>query len=520
MKKRFLSVVLAIILVMAFFTVSVSAAEPTINASVSASSVGVGETVKITIKLSHPDSKLVGAYGNILVPSNFEYSSISANIGVANANKSSETEVKFLLDNDVAQKNITITLNFKATKAGNTGEFKVETTGETVDDAAKTTTSTLNVKVLDKAALPSNANASSIAISPASAGKLVPDFKPDITSYNVNVDYSVTEVLLSVVAQDNKAEISIEGSKNMKVGANTRTVVITAQNGTVKKYTINIYRAASTDTTTDPTPPTTDPTDNPYEIKVGDKTKYMVQSYDDIELPIGFSPALHTISGADVQVLKDVVSGKIVVYATDIDNKNGEYYLYNESDNTFSPFRYVNTTGYNLLVIDYVDKVPTLENYYYSVISVGDYTVNGFKYNDSDMSDFVIFYGENNEGERYFYCYDTKEKTMQRAAEFIKEFDAALERKEENSSVIARFMELELKNKIIIISGVVVVLILISLIIILIVRLVRNKSVNIESLEAAKEQEFMSGFGKKDYLFLDDDNSALDDNFEFKNEKK
>lgn len=517
MKKRFALIVLALIMILVNVTFAVSAVEPTITTTASASSVNIGDTVKISIKLTHPDSNLFGAYGDVEFPSNFEYSSISTTVGEVNINKTSNTKVKFLLDNNQLQKSITITLSFKAKTASNSGEFIVNATGES-DDQDKTTNTKLNVKVVDKSTLPNNAKASSIK---PSTGKLVPGFSPDVTSYNLNVDYSVTEVLLSVAAQDSKADISIEGSKNMKVGANTRTVVITAQNGTVKKYTINIYRAASSDTTTDPTPPVTDPMDNPYEIKVGDQTKYMVQSYDDIGLPIGFSPALQNISGTDVPVLKDVVSGKIVVYATDIDNKNGEFYLYNETDNTFSPFRYVDTVGYNLLVIDYVDKVPTLENYYYSVITVGNYKVNGFKYNDTDMSDFVIFYGENNEGERYFYCYDTKEKTMQRAAEFIKEFNASLERKEaENKSVIAKFMELELKNKIIIISGIVVVLILISLIIILIVRLIRNKPVNIESLEAEREQEFMMGFGKNDYLFLDDDNSVLDDNFEFKNDKK
>ena len=92
---------------------------------------------------------------------------------------------------------------------------------------------------------------------------------------------------------------------------------------------------------------------------------------------------------------------------------------------------------------------------------------------------------------------------------------ALLLKVQEGKTVITRFMELELKNKIILISGLAVVLILLILIIVLIVKLVSKPRISAESLEAEKEQEFMEGFGKNNHLFLNDD-SVLDDDFKLK----
>ena len=412
-----------------------------------------------------------------------------------------------------------VTFKFKTLKAGKAGihvDAQITDTEITKTEEKEYNTS---INVIDKSTLSGNAKASQIILS---AGKLVPAFSPDVTSYNVNIDYSVTEVLLSVTTQEAKAQISIVGSKTMKVGSNTRTVVITAPNGTVKKYTINIYRAASGETVTEPEPPVTEPTVNPYEITVNGKNMLMASDYTDVAVPYGFSPVAHTINDAEVPVLRDVVNDRIIVYATDENGENGAYCLYNEEEKTFSLFRYMGAEGLKFIVLDYKDAVPTLKNYFYTSVSVGEYSVNGFKYSDSAMADFVIFYGESMDGEKGFYRYDTEYKTVQRAVEFSAEYNNAITTDDKDvKDVIARFMELELKNKIIVISGAAVILLIIVLVIIIIVKISHKSTmVTAESLEAASEQEFMDGFGENTFLFLDDDyendDLTLDDDFKLK----
>lgn len=517
MTKKKISVIL-LVLIMVFsqmFIFPVAADDASISAP-STAYLGNEITVTVTFQCTAGSGK-IGAVDGVL---SFDYTVLecTSNPSGTNADGNGKYLISYYNAASTSSK-YTMTFKFKCKKTGTAGVYvKAEITDT---DLTSTTEKEYNrsIKVVDKSTLSGNANASKIILS---AGTLVPAFSPDVTSYNVNVDYSVTEVLLSVTTQENDAGISIEGSKTMKVGTNTRTVIITAPNGTVKKYTITIYRASSGEVVTDPEPPVTDPEVNPYKVTVDGKNKIMVSDYTDITVPDGFSPAMHTINDTQIPVLKDIVNDRIIVYATDEDESNGIYALYNDEEKTFTQFRYMASDSFKFIVLNYGDTVPTMQNYFYAAVKVEDFSVNGFKYNDTDMSDFVIFYAETIDGVVGFYRYDSKDKTVQRAVEFTAEYESALQPVEvEEENVIARFMALELKSKIIVASGAVVILLIIILVIIIIVRAVR-KSSTAETLEAAREQEFMDGFGENNHLFLDDDydddDSVLDDDFKFKDD--
>lgn len=515
-KNKFSIIFLVLIMVFSQMFVFSAAAD---GASISAPStayLGDTITVNVTFECTHGSNKIgaLDAALSISPESSVELVSITnPSDGIADTYyKDGKYSMSYVNANSTSSKCV-FTFKFKTKKAETIG---MHVTAEITDtDRTKSIKKEYNtsVKVVDKSTLSGNANVSKLVLS---AGKLVPNFDPDVTSYDVNVDYSVTEVLLSVTTQEANAGISIEGSKTMKVGANTRTVVITAPNGKVKKYTINIYRASSGETVPDPEPPVTDPTENPYEITVEGKNVVAVSDYANVALPDGFTPATHMVNDAEIPVLKDIISGKIIVYATDSEGNNGIYALYNGEENTFSQFKYMAAENFKFIVLDYTDAVPTLENYFYTAVNVGGFSVNGFKYNDSVMSDFVVFYAETIDGVKGFYRYDTKDKTVQRAVEFAAEYEAAQNTTEVDSkNIIARFMELELKSKIIVGSGIAAIIIIIVLVVIIIVRMAR-KTPNAESIEAAKEQVFMDGFGENNHLFIDDDDSALDNDFVFK----
>ncbi len=513
-KKRFSIILLVLLMVFSQMFIFPAAADSASISMPSTAYIGDTITVKVTFECTTGSNKI----GSIDAYLEFDSTILecTSNPTGTNLEGASKYLISYFNAASTSSKH-SMTFKFKCKKAGTAGIYVEADITDT--DETKTTKKTYNsnIKVVDKSSLSGNANASKIILS---AGKLVPEFDPNVTSYNVSVDYSVTEVLLSVTSQELNAGISIEGSKTMKVGTNTRTVVITAPNGTVKKYKITIYRAASGEAVTDPEPPVTEPTANPYEITVDGKNLTAASDYTDITVPDGFSPATYLMGDTQIPVLKDIVSGRIIVYAADSEGANGMFALYNEEEKTFSQFKYMVAENFKFIVLDYADAVPTLKNYFYTAVKVGDFSVNGFKYNDTAMTDFVIFYAETGDGARNFYRYDEKEKTVQRAVEFAAEYETAIKPADvENKDLIARFMELELKSKIIVGSGVVAILLIIVLIIIVIAKAVR-KTQSAEALAAAKEQEFMDGFGEGNHLFLDDgyddDDSVLDDDFKFK----
>ncbi|MBB6635764.1 cadherin-like beta sandwich domain-containing protein [Cohnella thailandensis] len=86
-----------------------------------------------------------------------------------------------------------------------------------------------------------------------SEGKLTPSFDASVTSYAVDVANSVTSLSVTSAVYDNTASISVNdvvvdsgtasGAIDLAVGANPIKIVVTAENGTEKTYTVTVTRA-------------------------------------------------------------------------------------------------------------------------------------------------------------------------------------------------------------------------------------------------------------------------------------
>ena len=70
-------------------------------------------------------------------------------------------------------------------------------------------------------------------------------FTPNKLTYDVTVPLDVESIEVYATASDSKASISGTGKKNLKEGLNEFEIVVTAEDGTVKTYTINVTREES-----------------------------------------------------------------------------------------------------------------------------------------------------------------------------------------------------------------------------------------------------------------------------------
>ena len=91
------------------------------------------------------------------------------------------------------------------------------------------------------AAKPGVATLKSLSLS---EGTLSPAFSSGRTSYTAKVKYEVTSCKVFATATDGKATVAVGGKEALAVGKNTRTVTVTAQNGTQKTYTVDSLLAA------------------------------------------------------------------------------------------------------------------------------------------------------------------------------------------------------------------------------------------------------------------------------------
>lgn len=334
----------AVILVMALaFVLAMCGTAYAAEAKMSLSGGGTfekGDTVTITLKYS--GATFGSATAKITYDSDvLEYSSCSG----AEANGSGGTVIATMA-NGSGTDSLSCKFTFKAKKVGK-ATVNASTTDiynidlEELSAGSKSTT----VTVEDSSdAVSTNANLSELYIS---AGKLSPAFSKNVTSYTVNVDNSVTEFLITAVKEDSKATTKVTGSKEMKVGENTRKVTVTAENGKTKTYTITIIRAEKSSQTQTPEqtqkPEQTrkpEETQKPEEFKgieavVNDASYIVEEDLAKVEIPETFSVSAANYNDKQIPVIMSKDGGIVLAFLKEPESGEGKWFYYNESKDQF-----------------------------------------------------------------------------------------------------------------------------------------------------------------------------------------
>lgn len=220
-------------------TVTITVSVPNVNtASVTANVSGV---VSGTIKVVGGD--LNGAATSYSKSESF-YCSSEGKITIAVSSDSTA-----VLNGEYVNVGASTTVNVAAEKNNTTTNNDTNTNGNSNGVNSNNGTSTANTTTEAKKS--SNANLANLGITPNDFR----GFKSGTTAYNATVPNDVEQVSVYAKVQDSKAKItSGTGKQKLNVGANQLKVVVTAEDGTTKTYTINVTReeaAATTNKTED-----------------------------------------------------------------------------------------------------------------------------------------------------------------------------------------------------------------------------------------------------------------------------
>lgn len=244
----------------------------------------------------------------------------------------------------------------------------------------------------DKDKKSNNAKLSAMRVQP---GQIEPAFSAEQTSYKVMVPKDTKEVSITATAQDSKATVSISGEKNLKPGANTATVVVTAENGEKQTYELMIQCGEEQDA----------------EIKINGKVYQLSDEFKDEEIPVGFERAKKVIRNQESAVMIREQGNLIVVCLSDDENHKG-FYLYDETKDEFYPFLQIKVSDGKYIIPVPLDEKINLSKEYKKVT---------FKLQDKDIQawqgknkDFYIICVINDEGSIGYYRYDAKDHTYQR----------------------------------------------------------------------------------------------------------
>lgn len=240
----------------------------------------------------------------------------------------------------------------------------------------------------------------SLQVSP---GTLTPAFSADRTTYSLQVDEDVTSVVVSASAADGNATTSVSGANSIQKGKNTVRVTVTAENGAVKVYTINVQAGEDVG----------DPV-----ATIDGKEYSFVMNEDGLEAPEGFTAGTTTYKDWDVLSYESPNKKITVVCLKDEDGENHWFIMDAEKD-VFTPYQEY-SSQYNRYIITAVpDGVAIPDGFKETTLKIEDNSVVAYQSDDIADKDLYLVYAINVEGEEGFYEYDAKEQAFLRYVPMI-----------------------------------------------------------------------------------------------------
>ena len=463
MKKIFKSAVLSIAAIMLIISAAVFPASAE-NAVLSFSSQkpSVGQSVTVTVTFN-PGAKMYSADFSLSYNPDiltYESATCTANAAGGGIVKAAPTLT--------GETKISYKFTFTAKKSGSSnitvsgGVYGFEDTENYNVGASATLT-------VSDAAKPGVATLKSLSIS---NGTLTPGFSTGRTSYTAKVKYEVTTCKVYATATDGKATVAVGGKEALEVGKNTRTVTVTAQNGTQKTYTIVITRlkeGEELDGDTD----SDDNADKPEKSTVIDGVKYLLATdLSGFTLPNGFKASTAEHDGAEVAVAQDTDANFTLYYLKGENSESYQPYTLESDGKTFKKLKFA-TFGNNTYIFADIPEGKTVpEGFYQSSVKIGDFDISAYKSPDESLTDFYYTYCffEKNFA---MYRYDSRENVLQRCPEFtLGDISTAAP---EGAGFAARFASLSSNAKIIVVGIVILIIAAVALIVMLIVRMVKPR---------------------------------------------
>lgn len=419
--KTALCALLCFAVMASLLTFSVSAAGTVI--AFSKSSLIVNDTLTVTVTISN-DAELYGVSCII----NYDDTVLSYVSGSASGGAGSLK----IVESPSGEKKVSYTLKFTALKAGSSAISVIDCTGSILGASGATSVpikgASATVTVKD-AALSANANLKSLTVS---AGKLSHAFSATRKSYTVTVDNEVTQCKIYATAADKDAKVDVpDNNKALEIGVNTRTVTVTAPDGTQKVYTVKITRkekASDTSSENDSssegsesdetTSSETDtPNEDPLSTNIDGAPFTVIEDIAEIKLFNGFSAQKVEFNGVQVDVAVDESKNYTIYYLTADEGGEPAPYTYDEELDTFTKLQYLNQADNTYIFSDFPEDMTVGDGYYKTNATINGFSVDCYASNNSSLSDFYYIYCFA-DGRYGMYRYDNRENVMQRYPEF------------------------------------------------------------------------------------------------------
>ena len=288
----------------------------------------------------------------------------------------------------------TYTFTFKALKTGST---KVSIDSYLVyafDDLSQMSisTSSKTVKIMTQEELEATYSKDNDLKSLSVEGfELNEKFSKDLTAYTVTVPEDTKQITINAKENDSSASVTGTGTFDVTQGTNTFEIVVRAENGSEKTYTLTVEVKDN----------------NPINVSIDDENYTVVKIKEYLPQVNAYQETTVKINDFDIPAYTSDLTKMTLVGLKDIDG-NIALYIYDEKNNTYT--KYNEIVGNNLVIYPKeADKV--LKDYELGKIKIGDLEIPAYYL--SNDSRFAIIYGINVEnGEEGFFKYDKETQSF------------------------------------------------------------------------------------------------------------
>lgn len=387
MKKyiKLLSFAVTLFLSVVLFDYTVNAASSTISVKSNNSAV-VGNNVTVTVTLS--SSSNLGSWDFTI-----GYDTSLLRLVSSNMESGGQRSVGYATSN--GQKSKTYTLVFKTLKSGNAKVYAYGSTVYGFDETSMSVTNgskTISLKTQQEieASYSKNNYLSSLAVE---GYELSPAFDKNTLEYSLELDSTIETVNVTATPEDKTASIKGTGSIELVEGINKVEVLVTAQNGNVKTYVININVEEK----------------NPIDVELDGKHYTVVKRKNTLTIPENFTETTVTINNEEVPALYNQITKYTLVGLKDSEG-NIRLYVYDLDSGKFSLYQELSFLSNKLFLLETDDFPKGLKK---TKIKINEEEVTAYQVDKDSV--YYIIYGMNlNTGNKDFYMYDSEEHTIQR----------------------------------------------------------------------------------------------------------
>ena len=224
-----------------------------------------------------------------------------------------------------------------------------------------------------------------------------PKFDPNTVEYHWDLPSNQKSIAVDAKPADGKASVTGTGEVSLNPGDNTIKLTVTAENGSVKEYTIFAYVEEEPD----------------VYLSYKKEDIGIVKNLKGVTIPTGFETKQHTINDHTFSVFSN--GSLTFIYGINSKKEKG-FYLFdeelNECTSKILPITIQNKTFY------LYDLEQEKKGFKKTKVNINNIEVEGYQF-EKEFAHYFLIPVFNHEGKKVEYLYEDTEQTFQLYSNFL-----------------------------------------------------------------------------------------------------